>query len=70
MRYRSQIAVEPRPGGRWAVQMDGMQRAHSLHAMKADAVTRGRELAEKYQAELVIRDESRQAIASGGARKR
>lgn len=57
MRHRSRISVEPRPGGRWAVQMDGTQRAHSVHILKADAVKRGHELAAKYEAELVIKDE-------------
>ena len=56
MARRAQVAVEPRPDGRWAVQTDGTHRADSLHDRKSDAVTRGRELAENKQAELVIKD--------------
>ena len=52
---RRRVAVEPRAGGRWAVQIDGTQRADSLHDRKSDAVTRGRELAENKHAELVIK---------------
>ena len=50
-----QVAVEPRPDGRWAVQTDGTSRADSLHDRKTDAVRRGRELAENKQTELVIK---------------
>src|SRR5688500_16419030 len=39
---KPQVAVEPRPDGRWAVQTDGTQRADSLHDRKSDAVTRAR----------------------------
>jgi len=55
---RRQVAVEPRADGCWAVQTDGASRADSLHPSKADAVRRGRELAENKQAELVIKDGS------------
>jgi len=57
MPRKPQISVEPRQGGRWAVQTDGTQRADSLHARKSDATARARELAENKGAELVIRDE-------------
>ena len=57
MPRKSQVAVEPRPDGRWAVQTDGTQRADSLHASKASAVKRGRELAENKRTEVVIKDE-------------
>ena len=57
MRHQSRIAIEPRPNGRWAVQMDGTRQAHSVHATKSGALTRGRELARKYEAQLVIKDE-------------
>ena len=53
-----QVAVEPRPDGRWAVQTNGTQRADSLHDRKTDAVKRGRELAESKQTELVIKNEA------------
>lgn len=57
MPRKSQVSVEPRPDGRWAVQTDGTQRADSLHPRKSDAVARGRELAENKRTELVIKDE-------------
>lgn len=58
MARNPQVAVEPRPDGRWAVQTDGTQRADSLHDRKSDAVSRGRELAGNKQAELVIKNEN------------
>lgn len=57
MARKAQVAVEPRADGRWAVQTNGTQRADSLHDRKADAIRRGRELAENKQTELVIKDE-------------
>ena len=57
MARRSQVAVEPRADGRWAVQTDGTERADSLHDRKDSAIKRGRELAGNKQAELVIKDE-------------
>lgn len=57
MPRKPQVSVEPRRGGRWAVQTDGTQRADSLHARKSDATARARELAENKGAELVIKDE-------------
>jgi len=56
MPRKSQVSVEPRADGRWAVQTDGTHRADSLHERKSDAITRGRELAENKQTELVIKD--------------
>ena len=56
MPRKPQVAVEPRPDGRWAVQTDGTQRADSLHNRKSDAVTRARELAENKKTELVIKN--------------
>ena len=41
MARKPQVAVEPRPDGRWAVQTNGTQRADSLHDRKSDAVKRG-----------------------------
>lgn len=57
MARKPQVAVEPRAGGRWAVQTDKTQRADSLHDRKSDAVKRGRELAQNKQTELVIKNE-------------
>ena len=57
MARKPQVAVEPRPDGRWAVQTNGTMRADSLHDRKSDAVKRGRELAGNKQTELVIKDE-------------
>ena len=45
MARKPQVAVEPRPGGRWAVQTDGTTRADSLHDRQSDAIKRARELA-------------------------
>ncbi|MBK9115663.1 MAG: DUF2188 domain-containing protein [Betaproteobacteria bacterium] len=56
MARKPQVAVEPRPDGRWAVQTAGTQRADSLHDRKSDAVSRGRELAESKKSELVIKN--------------
>ena len=58
MARKPQVAVEPRPGGRWAVQTDGTHRADSLHDRKSDAVARARELAGNKQTELVIKNQS------------
>jgi len=57
MARKPQVAVEPRPDGRWAVQTDRTHRADSLHDRKSDAGQRGRELAGTKQTELVIKDE-------------
>ena len=43
MARKPQVAVEPRAGGRWAVQTDGTVRADSLHDRKTEAVARGRQ---------------------------
>ena len=53
-----QVAVEPRPGGRWAVQKDGTKRASKLFDRKADAVTRARAQAKREGAELVVKDQT------------
>ena len=58
MARRYQVAVEPRPDGRWAVQTDGTHRADSLHERKSDALRRGRQLAESKRSELVIKNEA------------
>jgi len=58
MARKPQVAIEPRPDGRWAVQTNGTRRADSLHDRKRDAVRRGRELAENKQTELVIKNET------------
>jgi len=55
---KPQVAVEPRPDGRWAVQTNGTKRADSLHDRKSDAIKRARELAGNKATELVIKDES------------
>lgn len=53
---KANVAVEPRPDHRWAVQTDGTSRADSLHDRKTDAVIRARKLAENKRTELVIKD--------------
>ena len=55
MLRRPQVVVEPRPNGRWVVQTETSQRADSLHDRKSEAVSRGRELAQNKQTELVIK---------------
>ena len=62
MARKPQVAVEPRPDGRWAVQTNGTQRADSLHDRKSDAIKRGRELARTKQTELVIKNEGGKII--------
>jgi hypothetical protein len=57
MARKPQVAVEPRPDGRWAVQTDGTSRADSLHTHKTSAVKRARQLAENKRTELVIKNE-------------
>ena len=57
MPRKPQVAVEPRPDGRWAVQTDGTQRADSLHDRQSDAIKRARDLAENKQTELVVKDQ-------------
>jgi hypothetical protein len=58
----SQVSVESRPGGRWAVQIEGARRADSVHDQRAAAVKRGRELAEKTGAELIIKNSAGRVI--------
>jgi hypothetical protein len=55
---RSAIAVEPRPGGKWAVQKDGTKRASFVTERKADAVNRARVQAQREGAELVVKNQS------------
>ena len=57
MARKPQVAIEPRPDGRWAVQTDGTKRADSLHDRKTDANKRGVELAKNKETELVIKNE-------------
>jgi uncharacterized protein (DUF4415 family) len=59
----ARVAVEPRAGGRWAVQTDGASRADSLHDRKSDAVARARNLAENKQSEWIIRDRAAKIAA-------
>lgn len=65
MARKPQVAVEPRKGGRWAVQTDGTQRADSLHDRKSDALTRARELAKNKKTELVVKGEGGPVDARG-----
>lgn len=50
----TQIFVEPRPDGRWAVKKGGTQRASRVLDRKDDAVARARQQAIREQAELVV----------------
>jgi hypothetical protein len=56
MARKPQVAVEPRLGGRRAVQTDGTKRADSLHDREAGAVSRARELEENKKTELAIKN--------------
>ncbi len=58
MARKPHVTVEPRSSGRWAVQTDGTARADSLHDRKADALTRGRELAMNKRTEFVVKNEN------------
>lgn len=52
---KPQIAVEPRPDGKWAVQKDGTKRASKVTENKPEAVQRARQQAKREGAELVIK---------------
>jgi hypothetical protein len=55
MPAKPHVVVEPRPGGRWAVQKNGTQRASKLFDRKQDAVERARKQAQREGSELVIK---------------
>ncbi|MEO5842936.1 MAG: DUF2188 domain-containing protein [Acidimicrobiales bacterium] len=55
MAQNSNIAVEPRPDGRWAVQRDGSKRAKSLHNTQKQAETAARAIAKREEIELVVK---------------
>jgi hypothetical protein len=50
----TQIFVEPRPDGRWAVKKGGTTRASRVLDRKDDAVAHARQQAQRQQAELVV----------------
>ena len=52
------VAVEPRPGGRWAVQKNGTKRASKLFDTKTPAVARARAQAKRVGAELIVKDQA------------
>jgi len=54
------IEVEPRDGGRWAVQKQGTQRASKVHDRKSDAVRDARAQAKREQTELIVKDQDGQ----------
>jgi hypothetical protein len=56
MPQKRSVAVEPRPYGRWAVRIDGSERATSLHGTKADAIARAREVAMQRRTDLIIKN--------------
>ena len=64
-----QVSVQLRDDGRWAVQTEGSQRAGSLHGKKADAIRRGRALAESKSTELVVKDENGKIVSSAAIPK-
>jgi hypothetical protein len=50
------VTVEPRPGGRWAVQKDGTQRASTIHDRKRGAVADARAQTKREGAQLVTKN--------------
>jgi hypothetical protein len=52
---QANIAVEPRPDGRWAVQRDGSKRASSLHNTQRQAESAARAIAKREELELVVK---------------
>jgi len=52
------VVVEPRPGGKWAVQRDKGQRASSVHDKKQPAINAARQIAKNQGAELVVKGEN------------
>ena len=69
MPRKSQVAVEPRADGRWAVQTDGKQRAYRVKDSKSEAVRIARSVAGNKGVELVIKNE-RGRIAGKDSRGR
>ena len=55
MATKSYISVEPRDGGRWAVQRDGTSRASSLHDTQRAAEAAARAAAKRDKTEVVIK---------------
>ena len=57
MPRKSQVAVEPRPDGRWAVQTDGRQRAYRVKDKKSEAIRIARSVAGNQGTEMVVKNE-------------
>jgi hypothetical protein len=57
MPRKTQVSVEPRPNGRWAVQTDGTQRAYRVKDNKSEAIRIGRSVAGNKGVELLIKNE-------------
>ena len=57
MPRKSQVSVEPRANGRWAVQTDGTQRAYRVKDSKSEAVRIARSVAGNQGKELVVKNE-------------
>jgi hypothetical protein len=55
MPRKPHINIEPRDGGRWAVQKDGTTRASRVFDDKSAAEARGRAQARREGAELVVK---------------
>jgi hypothetical protein len=63
MAKKPQVSVEPRPGGKWAVQTDGTTRAYRVYDTKAPADKTARSVAKNQGAELVIKNEKGQIVS-------
>lgn len=55
MATKPQISVEPRDGGRWAVQKDGTRRASRVVDTKSEAEALARAQAKREGAELIVK---------------
>ena len=60
---KAQVAVEPRPDGRWAVQTNGTQRAYRVKHNKTQAIRIARSVAQHKRTELVIKNERGRIVA-------
>ena len=62
MARKPQVAVEPRPDGRWAVQTDSTQRAYRVMDSKSKAVAIARSVAKNKRTELLVKNEKGQIV--------
>ena len=63
MARNPQVTVEPRPGGFWAVQTDGTQRAYRVYGSKSQAERTARSVAKNKATELVIKNDKGKIVS-------